>query len=219
MVDFLSKVFLFKGVAREEIEKVLSTVSPIKCDYGRKEEIYSPTSYERKLGFIMSGECRVDRLRHDGSSVPLNILKSGDSFGAISVFTSEEEYPTKITATKDTAVLYLTAADIETLIVAYPKISLNVIRFLSEKIIFLNKKIATFSEDSVESKLASYLYESYTKFGAEFPFNCKRSAESISVGRASLYRAVASLTDSGIIKLENKKIIIIDPKGLERKTK
>ena len=219
MIEFLSKVFLFDGLSRDEIARALSGISPIKCDYGRKEEVCSPTSYERKLGFIMRGECRVDRLRHDGSSVPLNVLKSGDSFGVISVFGSADEFPTRIIAAKEATVLYFTASDIEELISANPTVALNVIRFLSEKIVFLNKKIATFSEDSVESKLASFLYEEYIKYGAEFSFNCKRTAESISVGRASLYRAVASLTDNGIIRLENKKILIIDPKGLERKTK
>ena len=46
-----------------------------------------------------------------------------------------------------------------------------------------------------------------------------KTADKLGVGRASLYRALDSLADSGVIKLETKKIFIIDPKGLERITK
>jgi hypothetical protein len=93
------------------------------------------------------------------------------------------------------------------------------IEFLTEKIEFLNKKIATFSSDSVEEKLASYLLMKSEKLGCAFPFNCKVGAEFINAGRASLYRGISSLSDKKLIKLENKKIYILDLPGLERITK
>ncbi len=219
MKEFLKDVFLFNGMDDEKIDEALETIDPIIVEYSKKDEIYSKFSREQRLGFVVSGECKVERIKHDGLPVPLNVMKSGNSFGVISVFSSEDEFPTIITATKDTRIIYITKSDTEKLIRNYPEIALNVIKFLSKKIIFLNRKVATFSEDTVESKLASFLSDEYTKYGAEFVFNCKRSAEAISVGRASLYRAISSLSDEGIIKLENKKIIILDHEGLERKTK
>ena len=217
--EFLYNVFLFKDIPFDKVDEALLLTSPTLMEYSKKDEIYSPTNYERKLGFIIDGECKVERLRHDGIPVPLNVMKSGNSFGVVSLFTNEDEFPTRITATKDTKVLYFSKSDIEKLIRKYPDVAMNVVNFVSQKIIFLNKKVATFSEDSVENKLSSFLFEEYIKFGAEFPFNCKRTAETISVGRASLYRALATLTDEGIVKVENKKIYIKDSQSLERKTK
>ena len=217
--DFLSDVFLFKDMSKDMISKAICDISLSTVDYSKRDEIYSPIFSERRLGFVVSGECKVERIRHDGTSVPLNVMKQGNSFGIVSVLKSEDEFPTRITATKDTKVLYISLEDTWKLIKNYTEISQNVISFLAGKIIFLNKKIATFSEDSVEDKLSSFLSNEYIKYGAEFPFNCKRTAESISVGRASLYRALASLTEENVIKLENKKIYITDPEGLERKSK
>lgn len=217
--DFLSDVFLFKDMSKDMISKAISDISLSTVDYSKRDEIYSPIFSERRLGFVVSGECKVERIRHDGTSVPLNVMKQGNSFGIVSVLKSEDEFPTRITATKDTKVLYISLEDTWKLIKNYTEISQNVISFLAGKIIFLNKKIATFSEDSVEDKLSSFLSNEYIKYGAEFHFNCKRTAESISVGRASLYRALASLTEENVIKLENKKIYITDPEGLERKSK
>ena len=50
----------------------------------------------------------------------------------------------------------------------------------------------------------------------EFELNRKRTAELISTGRASLYRALDALRDEGYITYDSKKIYINDPKGLER---
>ena len=88
---------------------------------------------------------------------------------------------------------------------------------MSNKIAFLNKKISTFTSDTVEDKLAKFILHEYRRLGTvEIPFNCQRAAISINAGRASLYRAIASLSEAKIVKLENKKIYILDLKGLER---
>ena len=119
--EFLSEVFLFDGMNKNQIRNAIGIISPIITEYERKNEIYSPSSYERRLGFIIRGECRVDRIRHDGVLVRLNVLKKGNSFGVVSVFADEEEFPTKITATKNTTVLYISKADIERLIIIFAK--------------------------------------------------------------------------------------------------
>jgi len=54
---------------------------------------------------------------------------------------------------------------------------------------------------------------------AVFDFNKKKSAEALNCGRASLYRALASLESEGYISFESKKINIIDLEGLERISK
>ena len=94
---------------------------------------------------------------------------------------------------------------------------LNIIKFLAKKINFLNDKIAAFSGGKIEEKLAKYLLGLKKKYGSsKFDFNKKKSAEALNCGRASLYRAIDALEKGGFISLDNKKINIIDPEGLER---
>ena len=84
----------------------------------------------------------------------------------------------------------------------------------------MNDKVAAFSGGCVEEKLASYLLGLKRKYrSCEFDFNKKKSAEALNCGRASLYRAIASLETEGYISFENKKIHINDPEGLERISK
>ena len=84
----------------------------------------------------------------------------------------------------------------------------------------LNGKVAAFSGTSCEEKLISSIISTAKSLGKlEFPFNRKRTAESISCGRASLYRAMESLKSRGLIDYDNKKIYIKDLNSLERTKK
>lgn len=181
--------------------------------------IYSPTSYERNIGFVISGECEIYRIKHDGGRVKLNTLLRGQSFGISTIF-SDEDFPTVIYAARRAEVTFITREELMALIDEMPEIALNIIKFQNDRITFLNKKIETFSAGSVEEKLACYIFAEYKKCGdCELPLNRMKTADALGVGRASLYRALDSLVESCIIKLETKKIYIIDPIGLERMTK
>ena len=220
ITEFLSGTFMFNSVKSENIIRILSDITYEFKVFNPKETIFSPAEYEHKLGFVVDGECSVSKLKSDNTLIPLNSLKTGDSFGILAVLANENEYPTCITALKPTKVLFISKNDVISTIKKYPTIAINVINFLSKKVVFLNRKLSTFSSDSVEQKLASFLYHRYKNDNeTEFDFNCKKSAEAMNIGRASLYRAVAALEDAGIITLKNKKINIYDLEGLERISK
>lgn len=217
ILDFFTGVFLFDSVKRETLVSIINDITPEIRDFSHKEIIYSPTDYEKKVGFIASGECSVEQIKADGKAVPLNLLRAGDCFGIMAVLSDEPEFPTRITAVKDTRVIFITKQKLLSILKKHPAVSMNLIYFLSRKITFLNKKISTFTSDSVEDKLACFLLQEYRRLGStEIPFNCQRTAKVVNAGRASLYRAISALSESNTIKLQNKKIYILNPKGLER---
>lgn len=218
-VDFLKDTFLFSDLLNAEIESILSEIAFEVKEYRRGELIFSPSDYEKKLGFVICGHCDVLRTNHDGASVYLNTLDRGDSFGILAALSSSE-YPTTIIAKSATQVLFLTREALLYLIKKYNAIALNVINFLTSKIAFLNMKVATFSAESVEAKLSQYLLSELRERRApELAFNVQRCSKAINAGRASVYRALEAMQAKGIIKMETKKITIIDPKGLERNSK
>lgn len=219
-ISKLPECFLFAGLSKDSQNEILCKITKeIKC-YSAKEIIYSPNDFEKKIGIVISGECLIERVKSDGTHIPLNVAKSTDSFGIVAVLTETEEFPTQITAKKNTKILYVTKDELNKLIEQYPAVAKNVITFLSKKVVFLNSKIATFSSGTVEEKLASFILSEYTKTKkTELNLNLKKTAEGISAGRASLYRAISSLTERGIISQDNKKINILDLEGLERISK
>lgn len=219
LYSVFNKLFIFNGISETECKRIAEEFSPITMQYEKGDLIFSKERNGAAVGFLLSGECEIIRRRQDETPVPLNRLLPYDSFGILSVFSQNEDFPTEIYARKATSVLFFSSEDVFALIDQYPQISLNIIRFLSERIAFLNKKIAAFSGGSVEQKLATLLYNKYRAQGDEFLLNCKRCSEVLGVGRASVYRALNSLIEDGYVIFENKKIKIICPEGLERNTK
>jgi CRP-like cAMP-binding protein len=215
----LMKSFLFSGLDEELIVAILKQSPPTVSSYKRGEMIYSSLSEAPMVGFILSGRCEIRLARDSGNKTVLNILSEGDSFGVLSVY-SPDEFPTQIFATKNSDILFFTAEQIREFVNNYSQISANLINFLANRIVFLNKKIATFSGCRVENRLAAFLLSESERQGClEFAFNCNKTAEEINAGRASVYRAIDSLVADGLVSFVDKKIYINDREGLERISK
>ena len=212
----LSECFLFNGISKKDIkicldEAVISTESFKKGDI-----IYSPESFSKRLGIILCGECFINRINIDNTRVPIKRIERLDPFGITAVFSKEDEFPTEIVATKECTVSFIEEESLLKMIGYSPRIALNVITLLTDRIAFLNKRVAELSSGDCENKLSRYLYDQYKKNGAcELNFNCKKTAELLNIGRASLYRSIKKLADTGLIVYENGMIKIIDPNGLK----
>ena len=214
--EFLSRLFLFKGLNESTCEKILLDYDFSVDEFLKGEVIFSPDKFQKKIGFIISGECRVERFREEGSSVFLNTLHRFDSFGIIAALSREGEYPTRIVASKSACVLFINGDDLISIIKSYPEVSMNVIEFLTSRISFLNKKIATFSGKSTVQKLSSYLLAKYQGEGKAVRISRTTLAAELGIGRASVYRDLELLQERGLIEIQQKEIIIKCPDGLER---
>ncbi len=220
ITDFLSKTFLFSNTEEEKILCMTELLNPEIATFEKNHIIYSPELFHNKIGFIYSGECYVERIKGDGNSVRLNTMKKYSSFGIMAVISNSEEFPTRVIAKRRSEILFITKDDFLKLIRRYPTIAMNVIHFLSNKIMFLNKKIATFSADTAEEKLANYILLLSDESGSDvLEFNCSKTSKQLNIGRASVYRVIDALQVGGLITYENKKLFIKDRVGLERISK
>ena len=216
MTEILAKSFLFKGLDQKTISKIIESNPPKITGYKRNDLIYPSQSPDEAVGFVIQGKCEIRTLRADSGKTVINILSPGDSFGILSVF-SDDDFPTEVYATVNSYVLFFSKAQINDFVNSYSQISTNIITFLAERVNFLNRKIATFSAKNVESKLASFIFDECEKQSSDtIIFNAKKTSEEIGAGRASVYRALSSLQDSGLIIFTNKQIQVINKKDLER---
>ena len=215
-LNFLTKLFPFKDMKEKALNSVFSEMEHRIESFSKGEVIFSKDSYQKSVGFIMDGSCEVERQRADGEKISLNRLSKYSSFGILSLFCEGAEYPTEIIAAKETTVLFISGKDLITILKKYPTVSMNVITFLADRIAFLNQKVATFTEKSTVEKLASYLTDKRRVSGDEIAISRTKIAKELGIGRASLYRGLDGLEDQGLIRTEQKKIIIICPEGLER---
>ena len=217
---FLTNTFLFKGLCEEEITRLVEASTLEHRVYAKGELIYSPTDFKRKIGFIMSGVCRVLHERGESAGVIINRLPEGASFGVLPVFSDGKDFPTSVVAYKRCEIIFISADAVFKLIDKSSVVAVNVIRFLANRVGFLNERIATYSGATATEKLASHLLSEVHRLGTlEIPLNKKRASEEIGCGRATLYRALLELSERGLVTESEKNIIINDREGLERISK
>ena len=170
--------------------------------------IYANDRTKAALGIIIRGGAEIVRAR-DGCEVYLRSMQSGNVFGAALLFSDEKDYVTEVRAKGKTRVVFLPEAAMERLFTAFPKTAIAYIAFLTEKIRFLNRKIATFTAGSATEKLFNYLKQNADANGVFAPsVSYSRIADALGLGRASLYRAIDELCAEGIIRKEQKNIIL-----------
>ena len=203
-LEILRHTFLFKG-----IEDALETaVLPEPVMFKKGDVIYGETDFRRALGILISGKARATPLTN--SSAVLNIFTSGAVFGAAAVFSAGEEYVSSITAASDCEVLFLNEDELSALFAAYPHAAVNYISFLSQRIRFLNQKLALFTKNDAAGRVYEFLLKNCDGNGnVTYAGSMALLARNLSLGRTSLYRALDSLEHQNLIVREDGRIKVL----------
>ena len=95
---------------------------------------------------------------------------------------------------------------------------MNYVRFLSDRIRFLNRKINLLANSSSENSLIGYLLNAAGRFGEEFRLEVSYTelARNLNIGRSSLYRAMDDLEEKNIIKRKGRNITLVNYDALKK---
>ena len=207
--ELVSKTELFRGLPPSVLTRILAVSDCTAAEYEKNEVVYDKTNFYRSLGIVLEGRLRVTKENADKRPIVMSTLQRGAIFGAAALFNSEPEYATKITAIERSRVLFLPQRLIKRLIEREPDIAENYIRYLSERILFLNRKIYFLTAGTAEQRLAGFLLDNLAvgEF-SEMPMTMHRLADALNMSRASLYRAFDELTASGAVSKQGKLVCI-----------
>ena len=207
--ELVSKTELFRGLPPSVLTRILAVSDCTAAEYEKNEVVYDKTNFYRSLGIVLEGRLRVTKENADKRPIVMSTLQRGAIFGAAALFNSEPEYATKVTAIERSRVLFLPQRLIKRMIEREPDIAENYIRYLSERILFLNRKIYFLTAGTAEQRLAGFLLDNLAvgEF-SEMPMTMHRLADALNMSRASLYRAFDELTASGAVSKQGKLVCI-----------
>ena len=190
----LAEIFLFDGAA----EAAAMTEGTETVVYGRGETICDAVECRRALGVVLRGRAEASSAAREGAV--LSVFGPGDVFGAAAMFGMERPYVSRIRAVSECAVRFLPEELLERMFLAWPRTAVNYIAFLSSRVRLLNGKIAVLSQNDTEGRLYRYLAENCGEDGRLTRCLTMTSlAAALNMGRTSLYRALDSLEEKGLI--------------------
>ena len=212
----LRKTDIFANMS-DETEKTLAALDETAFSAGETIVDADDFGSFKGLGVLLSGKACVYGKGSD-RPVLLNRLEEADVFGAATVFFSEREAVSTVSAKTKCRILFIEREILETVMKNDFAVASAYIAFLSEKICFLNRKITGFTAKSADSALAGHLLRSADENG-ELAVNMSRVASTLGIGRTTLYRAVELLKTDGAIAYDGKKMRILDREILAQRSK
>jgi len=207
--EYLSRNSILKCADGENINKYFTDNSISVKDFGTGEIIYSPQHKKRAVGMLLDGKAMAEPVGAKDSAL-LRFMSKNDLFGVANLYSDGEPFPSIIVAKTSVKVLFIDGQAFCSLIDNDSGARQAYLRFMSNRIIFLNKKISTLTAGSTEKKLAFHISENELDGVYSPTVSMSALAEMLSVGRASLYRALDTLENDGLIKRDGKNIYIPD---------
>lgn len=196
----LFDVPILKNTARQ----TMLTISEFPMVFPERNSRYRPKPGE--LAILLNGRARVCR-REGNKIILLNRLETGDCVGFASLY-SDTLPDTEVTFSAGAALLVIPRDTVEALILEDAVFSQNIIAALSQKVRFLNSKIAGYTASGSGEKLYRHLLtlpqneDGTVKIGESMASLARR----LGIARASLYRAVDALQSEGKIQKEGQSI-------------
>lgn len=195
--ETLKNLFLFKGITESIDYSAIGETAVFK----KGEVIYSQNNYKRALAVMLKGKAEAQETSEGGA---LCTFQENSVFAATAVFCGEQNYISRIVAKTDCEILFISEEELTKIFAAHPKTAVNYITFLNQKIRFLNQKISVYSSASAEAKVLKY-------FTANSGQKCNFSAvaETLKIGRTSLYRALNALEEKNLIVRNDGKVCVL----------
>lgn len=196
----LSNLFLWQGLSAEEQERCRKELQPPET-FEKGATIYSERDFPRAFAVVLEGKIAV--LSHSGATV--RTLEAGGIFGVTALFGCRR-YATTIRALTKAKLQFIGEQQLESWMQEYPAVTMNYIRFLHQRILYLNDKIRLYTEGSVEERLLGYIAAHTAPDGeVSIPGGMAALARELNIGRTSLYRTLEQLAEKKEITKKGNK--------------
>ena len=204
ILGFLKKLPLFETANASLLQKALESKQAHRITLASGEAL--PPHFGEMLGVLLSGKLQILSADEE-RTVVLRNAAAGHVFGAASLFWESRAPVSRLIAQRECSLLLLERDAVRGLLVADPAFMDAYLRFLAERVHFLNGKIRAFTAGSTERRLALWLAE-HTEDGRVRAPSLSTLADLLDIGRASLYRALDKLEAEGLIARNGREIAV-----------
>ena len=200
----LTRCPLFNDVSEQRLEQIVASAKHKLVKFDKKDIYILAGMPYRHVDIVVEGEM-VARM--------VSRLVVGDLVAPAFIFAKDNLMPVSVETEKETTVMRMSKADFVELIDTDPVLRRNFIATLSNIDVFLTKKMRVLSLFTVREKVGYFLKEASGKQGSNVVLLDKSRqeiAESFGIQKFSLLRTMSELQEAGAIRVEGKRITILD---------
>jgi CRP/FNR family transcriptional regulator len=219
-VETLRRVPFFAVLPPDEL-KALANHCVVRR-LARDEMLFTEGDWCQGLFVVQAGAVKLFKMAENGREQVLVIERAGSTVGELPLFDGGT-FPTSAAAVEDSTLLYLPKREFLDLCRTNSEVSFTVIRTLAWRFRYMTSLVEELSLKEVSHRLARFLRDRAlrlgvrTKRGIEFPLNETNQEIGAEIGtvRDLVSRNLRRLVDRGILRLELRRVIILDMAELE----
>jgi CRP/FNR family transcriptional regulator, cyclic AMP receptor protein len=212
-------VDIFEPLSEEELKRIQwqhlnTTVEP-------GEIFYTPMDLSETLFILQSGRIRIYRATPQGREFTVAVLEAGTVFGEMSL-TDQRLRGAFAQALEESEVSAMCRADVERLILGKPRVGLQLIHLLTERLTAYEIRLESLGLKEVPARLATLILELVnsqgirTTTGYKIPtrYTHQQLGTMIGANREAVTRAFARLREAGVVDLRRRYIHVEDLEAL-----
>ena len=209
----IGHLWIFQNLEPEAIEALSREAMRKKSAAGQALFMQGEPSDEMFL--IKGGRVKLSKVLEDGTELTLDIRKAGDFVGE-NMFSEEGRYPVSAYCIEDSLTCGFSRSQFEALVLQHPKVGLQIIKNLSERIAWLTSRVGSLAVTNIEDRLYRVLNSVAEEHGTpspegiaiQFPLTHEDMSFLTGAHRVSITRAMKGLKKSGKIIHDAKRLVL-----------
>jgi CRP/FNR family transcriptional regulator len=217
--DFLQRVPLFATLNDTEF-KNLEAIFRIRA-YQKNQVVFLEEEAGTYMYIVLAGKVKVTKSTPGGKESILTIHRQGDFFGEMSLLDGKSS-PATVSAMEDCKIAAISAADFNRHLMTNEKVVRQIIKVLCARLRHVWAQIQSLSYSTAEARIRGGIRQLSMKHGVadargiiiDLKITHQEIAEMVGTSRETVTRTLARLQKDGIIQIEGRRIILLDPHKL-----
>ena len=189
----LAEAPVFRGLSERFLENFIGRTPNALREFGIGDFIALQGTVCQSLYLLYSGRVQVT----------IEEIEAPRLLAPAFIFATDNRFPVNITTLTNCEVLVLNRTDFVDLMHREKIVMQNFLRIISDRSIFLSRKLNAFALQDLKTRLLAYLREH------ENPRSRQEIADILGVARPSLARVLSELADEGYLRIEKRKITVV----------
>jgi CRP/FNR family transcriptional regulator, nitrogen oxide reductase regulator len=218
-IEFLSKLDMFLGLHRRDLEVILSEAREISFDQG-SYVFYQDDPVERVF-VLKSGRVKLYQVSDDGQQVLMRVMTPGMMFAAISIVEGAV-YPVSAEAAEASQVIYWSQETMLRLIERFPPLAINSLKILAGHVRDFQNRYRELATERVERRLARTVLRLASQTGRkteegvliDIPLTRQDLAEMSGTTLFTVSRILSQWEGQGLVSTGRERLVVRFPHGL-----
>ena len=217
--DFFKQLPLFAGLSSAEVELLAGDF--VRREFRQEEVIFHQGDPGRVLYVIESGQVQILVHGEAGQETSVILYGPGDMFGELAVIDGLPRSATAV-AIEDAVVYTLSRDRLREHMRRHPQLAVNFLQALSTRVRYNTQQVDSLTMLNVPQRLARKLLELAQRSGRVMPEGVRidvglsqsQLASLVGTSRESINKALGTFRKQGLVAVQQRRIVILDPDGL-----